>query len=261
MAGSLDDRIVSRLKRFGEDSFKQKGSISSLNIGIAARAIVNNFERYPHAFVLGCIADRRVKAEIAWSLPNAIREAAGDFEFETLASLPNSVWSSVLASSGHPLAAEMQKLLPAAIQFIGNRYGGDAAQIWATGSSGVAVARRFLAFDGVGPKIANMAVNILIREFGITFTQPMPDIAVDTHVLRVFMRLGLLRPLEHAKLRSTKAKQQVRLRLRARELSPDWPGVLDSPAWRIGREWCHARQPPACGECCMGPICPSSNVI
>ncbi len=67
-----------------------------------------------------------------------------------------------------------------------NRYGGDAARLWANGSSGAAVARRFLAFDGVGLKIANMAINILIRDFGIHLTRPMLDIAVDTHVLRVF---------------------------------------------------------------------------
>ena len=83
-------------------------------------------------------------------------------------------------------------------------YGGDASRIWADGSSGAAVARRFLAFDGVGPKIANMAVNILIRDFHIGLATPMADIAVDTHVLRVFERLGLLDRLEHSQLRSTR---------------------------------------------------------
>ena len=56
---------------------------------------------------------------------------------------------------------------PAALRHIRDRYDGDASRIWADGSSGAAVARRFLAFDGVGPKIANMAVNILIRDFHI----------------------------------------------------------------------------------------------
>ena len=96
----------------------------------------------------------------------------------------------MLPSSGHRLRTEMARLLPAAIRHIAGRYGGDASRIWADGSSGAAVVRRFLAFDGVGPKIANMAVNILIRDFRIHLTRPMPDIAVDTHVLRVFERLG-----------------------------------------------------------------------
>jgi len=252
------DRIVSRLKQFGNDSLDQKGGVSGLKIGSAAHALVNDLERHPHAFVLGCIADRRVKAHIAWSLPHAIRQAAGDFEVETLARLPDSVWSSVVQRSGHPLATEMNQLLPEAIQLIRDTYGGDAARIWRSGSSGAAVVRRFLAFDGVGPKIANMAANILIRDFGILFKPPMPDIAVDTHVLRVFVRLGLLRRLEHSHLRSTRAKQkqQLRLQLRAREVSPDWPGELDWPVWHIGEEWCHARVEPECGKCEMGTVCP-----
>ncbi len=251
--------IVSCLKRFGEDSLEQERGVSGITIEPAARALVNDLERYPHALVLACIADRQTQAEIAWSLPYAICKAAGDFEFKTLAGLQRSDWSSVLASSGHRLATDMERLLPAAIRLIADRYGGDAARIWANGSSGVAVARQFLAFDGVGPKIANMATNILIRDFGIKLTTPMPDIAVDTHVLRVFERLGLLRPLDHSELRSTTAKQMIRLQLRARELNPDWPGKLDWPAWLVGRKWCHAKRAPECGECYMGPICPRAG--
>ena len=166
----------------------------------------------------------------------------------------------MLASSGHRLGAEMARLLPAAIRHIGDRYGGDASRIWADGSSGAAVARRFLALDGVGPKIANMAVNILIRDFGIRLTTPMPDIAVDTHVLRVFERLGLLDRLEHSQLCSTRDKQGLRLQLRARELNPEWPGELDWPAWHLGNRWCHAGRPPECQECYMRSVCPREGV-
>ena len=227
------DDIVSRLKRFGAESIEPRQGVSGIDIEPAARDLVNNLKRYPHAFVLACIADRQTKADIAWNLPHAIREAASGFDLDTLLRLPKEEWASVLASSGHRLGTEMARLLPAAIRHIADAYGGDASRIWADGSSGAAVARRFLAFDGVGPKIANMAMNILIRDFGIRLKTPMPDIAVDTHVLRVFERLGLLGRLEHSQLRSTKDKQGLRLQLRARELSPDWPGELDWPAWHL----------------------------
>lgn len=254
---ALADRIISHLKRFGRDSLRQNAGIFNPKIKPAANALVSDIERYPHAFVLGCVADRQVRAEVAWGLPQAIREVAGDFEFETLVGLPEISWSSALESSGHRLANEMKRLLPAAIEHISDRYDGDAARIWATGSSGATVVRRFLGFDGVGPKIANMAANILIRNFGVTVMPPMPDIAVDTHVLRVFERLGLMGPLEHLRLRS--AKQQLRLQLRARELSPKWPGELDWPTWQVGSEWCHARRKPDCPKCEMKRICPTSR--
>ena len=248
-------QVVSRLKRLGAESLERDGGVSGINVEPAARALVNDLERYPHAFVLACIADRQTKADIAWSLPHAIREEAGGFELDTLLRLEEGVWASVLADSGHRLATKMAPLLIAAIRHIADRYGGDASRIWADGSSGAAVARRFLAFDGVGPKIANMAVNILIRDFGIRLTRPMPDIAVDTHVLRVFERLGLLDRLEHSQLRSTKDKQGLRLPLRARELNPEWPGELDWPAWHLGNRWCHAGRKPECHECRMRSVC------
>lgn len=254
------DRIVSGLRRFGEDSIEGERGVSGINVDPAARALVEKIERYPHAFVLACIADRRTNADIAWSLPHLVREAAGGFDVDTLLALPENRWTAALASSGHPLATELTQRLPAALRHIRDRYGGDASRIWADGSSGAAVARRFLAFDGVGLKIANMAVNILIRGFDIELAAPMPDIAVDTHVLRVFERLGLLDRLEHTELRSPKDKQRLRLQLRARELSPEWPGELDWPAWLIGRTWCHAGRPPECHACCMGSVCPRDEV-
>lgn len=254
------DRIVSRLKRFGADSLERKGGVGGIDIEDDARALVNDLERYPHAFVLACIADRQTKADIAWGLPHVIRETASAFDFDTLLRLPESVWVSAIASSGHPLAKDMDRFLPAAIRHIGDKYDGDASRIWANGSSGAAVARRFLAFDGVGLKIANMAVNILIRDFDIELAAPMPDIAVDTHVLRVFERLGLLDRLEHSTLRSPKDKQALRLPLRARELSPEWPGELDWPAWLIGKTWCHTRRAPGCRECYMESVCPRDGV-
>lgn len=252
--------IISQLKQFGVESLEPGYGVSGINVESAARDLVNDIERYPHAFVLACIADRQTKADVAWSLPHAIREAAGCFELDALMQLQQSEWNDVLASSGHRLATEMARLLPAAIGHIGDRYDGDASRIWANGSSGTAVARRFLAFDGIGPKIANMAVNILIRDFGIHLTRPMSNIAVDTHVLRVFDRLGLLRRLEHSQLRSTQGKQQLRLQLRARELNPEWPGELDWPAWHIGNRWCHAGRAPECEKCYMKSCCPRDGV-
>ena len=254
------NQVVTSLKRLGAESRDRKGGVSGINVEPAARNLVNDLDGYPHAFVLACIADRQTKADIAWNLPHVICEAVGDFEFNTLRQLPESQWASVLASSGHRLAKEMQRRLPAAVRHIGDRYGGDASRIWADGSSGAAVARRFLAFDGVGPKIAIMAANILIRDFDIALRAPKPDIAVDTHVLRVFERLGLLDTLEHSELGSTRDKQQHRLQLRARELNPEWPGELDWPVWFVGRTWCHARFPPECEQCDMASVCPQVGV-
>ena len=118
------DKVVACLKRVGAESRERKGGVSGITVEPAARALVNDLDRHPHAFVLACIAHRQTKADIAWSLPHAIRQTAGDFEFDTLRQLPKSKWAEVLGSSGHRLATEMGRLLPAAVRHIGDRYGG-----------------------------------------------------------------------------------------------------------------------------------------
>ena len=48
-----------------------------------ADALINDLLGNPHAFVIGCIADRQVKAEVAWRLPFELGERVGGFSFGT----------------------------------------------------------------------------------------------------------------------------------------------------------------------------------
>jgi hypothetical protein len=41
----------------------------------------------------------------------------------------------------------------------------------------------------------------------------------------------------------------------ARALHPEFPGLLDYPAWEIGRHWCRP-QTPLCAGCYMCAVCP-----
>lgn len=121
--GLAVDDIISQLKQFGAESLEPGIGVSGIDVEPAARDLVNDLERYPHAFVLACIADRQTKSDIAWSLPLAIRKAAGGFDLDALLRLREDEWASVLASSGHPLATKMARSLPAAMRHIGDRYG------------------------------------------------------------------------------------------------------------------------------------------
>ena len=37
-----------------------------------ANAMLNDLEKYPHAYVLACLMDRQIKAERAWTIPYEI---------------------------------------------------------------------------------------------------------------------------------------------------------------------------------------------
>jgi endonuclease-3 len=87
---------------------------------------------------------------------------------------------------------KMSDLFYLGIQRIANQYSGDAARIWKGSPSSADVVYRFLEFEGVGPKIATMAANLLARIFNIPFADYFSiDISADVHVRRVFGRLGL----------------------------------------------------------------------
>jgi hypothetical protein len=100
--------------------------------------------------------------------------------------------------------------------------------IWKDRPSSATVVYRFREFDGVGPKIASMATNILARQFKVEFSDYFSiDISADVHVRRVFRRLGLTPP-------DASVDQLI---FRAQGLHREFPGLMDFPAYEIGRNW------------------------
>lgn len=216
-----------------------------------ADALLNNLDEYPHAFVLACIMDRQIKAERAWMIPFQFQEKIGDFSMAALKAL-SSADIHRLMEEPEPLHRFVQKMANfffLAVQHLGNKYESQASLIWSDLPSSATVVYRFLKFDGIGPKIASMATNILAREFKVPFSDYFSiDISADVHVRRVFGRLGL-----------TPSDATVdQLIFRARGFHPEFPGLLDFPAWEIGRNWCKPRKP-KCGGCYMKDLCPNAS--
>jgi len=94
------------------------------------------------------------------------------------------------------------------------------------------------ALPGVGRKTANV---VLSNAFGL------PGLAVDTHVLRVGKRLGLLRSQD-----PVKAEAELCAQLPPR----DWGLASHLLIWH-GRRVCAARAP-RCGGCLLRRSCPSA---
>jgi len=190
-----------------------------------------------------------MSAEKAWSIPYGFKTRLGSFEFRHLQKLSVDEVKRLMSKPTplHRWPQRMAKNFHSAIQLIAEKYSGNASSIWRDYPASATLVRRFLEFDGIGVKIANMAANILVREMKIPVRDETSiDVSPDVQVLRVFKRLGLLR---------TEAKKEE-LIYRARELNPRYPGVFDRPAWKIGRSWCRP-QNPRCGECYMSDCCPT----
>lgn len=246
-----EERIRDRLVERGNVLFKAPREFLRPTKHDDANRLLNDLVEYPHAFVLACIMDRQMKAERAWLIPFRIMEKLDSFSMGTLSKQSETDVRRLMSEPEplHRLFKIMSNCFFKAVQRIAQQYESDASRIWTGRPPSASVVYRFLEFDGVGPKIASMAANILVREFKIQFSDYFSvDISADVHVRRVFGRLGLTRP-------DASVEQLI---FRARGLHPEFPGLMDFPAWEIGRNWCRPKKH-ECDRCYMNDLCPSAD--
>ena len=210
---------------------------------------LNDIKNTLHAFVLACLMDRQIKAERAWSIPFQIKEILGTFKIDDLANLSLEDYKYIFSKNAlHRFNDTMAEVFYSAVQDIKVKSDGDASRIWSNNPSSAKVVYEFLQFKGSGKKIATMAANILARDFKIPFSDYYSiDISTDVHIVRVMRRTGLVS--KNADLESIIYK--------ARELNPEFPGIIDLSCWEIGRKWCRPRNP-NCDECI---ICTECNKV
>jgi len=209
--------------------------------GEASRLLVDE----PFAFLLAVVGDYQIPAERAWSLPYVLKQRLGHLDPSRMLSEPESVFE---AFQRRPSLHRFVKTVPGffieACRIVLDRYGGDAGRVWGDEPSAVELQTRLQEFPGIGQKKAAMAVEILERDFGVPIRDMEgSDIAFDVHVRRVFLRSGL-----------ADIDDQNHMVDAARHHWPDRPGLLDLPAWVIGRTWCKPRDP-LCGSCVISSVC------
>ena len=245
----MDDNlleIAQRLLEISEDQYIKGDGTAHLIDDENINGLLNNLEDYPHAFVLGCVMDRRIPAERAWAIPYKICKALkGKFDIDSLAELTEEDYKEIFKEGGYHIVGEAAPIaFYRAVQKIKNDYDGDASKIWSGNPSSSVVVYRFREFYGVGPKIATMAANILVRDFKIPMKDYYSiDISPDTHVKKVMKRLGFI-----------EEEDEALAIYKAREINPEFPGMFDLACFGIGRKYCH-RTNPNCGDCCMNDLC------
>jgi endonuclease III len=231
---------MSALIDLAKKEFKRKKSIVLFVNDNERDEFLNDLNKYPHAFVLACIMDRQIKAERAWEIPYKIYKEFGTFGIEELYNKSlNEIKNTFEKLKLHRFNEIQAKFFHAAVQLIVKKYNGDAANIWNDNPSSATLVYRFLEFKGVGIKIATMAANILARQFKIRLKDKYSiDISPDVHVKRVLFRMGHL----------DENPTTDQIIYKARELNPEFPGLIDFSLWKIGREYCRPKNP-NCNDC------------
>jgi endonuclease-3 len=204
-------------------------------------------ESDPFAFALAGVLDRGQKAEIIWTIPFAIKQKLGLLNPEYFLKRSNEDLEQLFRSLPYKprYITDAPITVKGLSKIVVERYDGDTAKIWQNRTAAY-VNSVFQQIHGVGPGIASMMVLLLERHFKLHFNdldhQKM-DVKPDIHVQRVFYRMGLIDNM----------KEQDAL-LAARRLNPEYPGALDAPLWRIGKQWCKPFSP-ICNQCFVNSVC------
>jgi len=236
--------VVERLLEFGEESGTPPPEAA---VFVPQNVEAERFLREnAFAFLAAVIFDQGIVAERAWEAPWLLRERLGHLDLERLAGEVDAIKAAVAGPPAlHRYVNNVPMWVAAAAGRVLRVYGGDAAVIWSDEPSAEELQRRLEEFEGIGPKKGAMAVEILIKNFGVEVRDLYgTNLAYDVHVRRVFLRTGL-----------ADYDDQAHMLEQARRLNPERPGALDAPAWAIGRGWCHPRNP-NCDACVLGDVCP-----
>ena len=223
------NKIIELLIKEGKSRLSRPRQQYSFETGIPeAERLLNDLENFPHLFVCACVMDRQIKAGRAWAIPYLIGKEIGGFEFHKFAEIKLSQFKEIFNRlKPHRFNEKMAGYFYSAVQDIHIKYSDDASQVWVNTPKSALVISSFLEFGGVGIKIANMAVNILARDFKIPMLGLSSiDIAPDVQVKKFFIENGLIR----------KEASNDELIYLAREIYPEYPGILDILAWEMGRK-------------------------
>lgn len=200
----------------------------------------------PNAFLIGVLFTQGIPAERAWRGPWELRHRLGTLDLDYIAEHPDEVLEAVQRP---PMLHRFKNMLPrwivSAARRLSEEYGGDASNIWPAGAHVGDVIDRLTEFDGIGRKKAVMAAEILVRHFGVALQgRECGQIAYDVQVRRVFMRAGL-----------AAEDNREAMEAAAASICPESPGIVDLPAWIVGRQWCRPTEPD-CEQCRLGSVCP-----
>ena len=230
--------------------FKEDKAIVHLVNDEKQNKFLNDLEKCPHAFVLACLMDRQINAERAWAIPYKIYKEVGTFNIYKIKEKGKGYYKDLFNKNKfHIFNNDMAEVFYNGICRIIDKYEGKANKIWNDNPSSATVVYRFLEFEGCGIKIATMAANILARQFKIPMLDYYCiDISPDVHIRRVLYRLGFVE----------KEASPDMVIYKARELNPEFPGLIDSVCWEIGRNYCRPKfEYCECKKCDMNKVCPN----
>ena len=231
--------------------------------GLSAEAI-RLVENDSNAFFIAVLFDRMLPWEKAWEAPLQLKGRLGHLDVNKISKMNIHSLAKVIGKGPSQKALvrfpnRMAGGLVSACRMLMTHYAGNAQNIW-QGATAARLIERLCEFVGIIQKIANMTARFLGTYYGVQLNDwEKIDIPVDRHVARLFLRAGLVQPVNSDPVQRISNLKHAIIE-KARSLSPRFPGALDEPAFEIGRYWCTSEQAHCNHElepCPLRVICPN----
>lgn len=126
--------------------------------------------RDPNALLAGMLLDQQVPMEKAFSGPAVIAERMGGFDVARIAAMDPEEFKEVCSRRPaiHRFPGSMAGRLQELCRVLMDAWGGDAANLFAAASDGVALRTLIAGLPGFGEQKAKIFVALLGKQYGVT---------------------------------------------------------------------------------------------
>ena len=128
-------------------------------------------ESNPFALLVGMLLDQQIPLEVAFAGPKKIADRMGGVDAREIADYDPDKFAALCAErpAVHRFPGSMAKRIQALAQIVVDRYGGDAAGVWAAGApDGAEVLQRLKELPGFGDQKARIFLALLGKQYGVT---------------------------------------------------------------------------------------------
>ena len=127
-------------------------------------------EANPFALLVGMLLDQQIPLEVAFAGPKKIADRMGGVDAREIADYDPDKFAALCAErpAVHRFPGSMAKRIQALAQIVVDRYGGDAAGVWAAGEpDGAQVLQRLKELPGFGDQKARIFLALLGKQYGV----------------------------------------------------------------------------------------------
>jgi uncharacterized HhH-GPD family protein len=123
------------------------------------------------ALLVGMLLDQQIPLEVAFAGPRKIADRMGGVDAREIADYDPDKFAALCAErpAVHRFPGSMAKRIQALAQIVVDRYGGEAAGVWAAGDpDGAEVLQRLKELPGFGDQKARIFLALLGKQYGVT---------------------------------------------------------------------------------------------